>query len=166
MPSTTHRFSPRRLLGRTGFDATVLGLGDLADRSVPLPDCVATLRRGLDAGLNIVDTAPVYEDGYSEQIVGEALKGRSRDSVFVIDKVDHVYEPVAPQVEASLARLQIDHADLFVFHGVSKREDWRRLAAPGGGMEQLEDFVRRGRCRFRGISSHSPEVLPLARAGS
>ncbi|MCX7029468.1 MAG: aldo/keto reductase [Spirochaetes bacterium] len=159
MTPAHHRFSPRRLLGRTGFTATVLGLGDLADRSVPLADCAATLRRGLDAGLNVVDTAPGYEDGYSELIVGEALTGWPRDAVFVIDKVDHPHDPVSPQVEASLARLSLDHTDLFVFHGVSKLEEWRRLAASGGGMEQLAECVRRGLCRFRGISSHSPEVL-------
>ena len=159
MPSTAHRFSPRRPLGRTGFTATVLGIGDLADRSVPLADCVSTLRRSLDAGLNVVDTAPGYEDGYSERIVGAALAGWPRDSVFVIDKVDHAHEPVAPQVDASLARLSLDRTDLFVFHGISSLEDWRRLAAPGGGMEQLGDCMRRGRCRFRGISSHGPEVL-------
>jgi aryl-alcohol dehydrogenase-like predicted oxidoreductase len=67
------RFSPRRELGRTGFHATVIGVGDLADRAVPLERCVATLRRAMDAGLNLVDTAPGYEDGYSEEIVGEAL---------------------------------------------------------------------------------------------
>ena len=52
------RFAPRRPLGRTGFVATRLGAGDVADRSLPLERCVATLRRALDAGLNIVDTAP------------------------------------------------------------------------------------------------------------
>jgi aryl-alcohol dehydrogenase-like predicted oxidoreductase len=159
MSPSLHRFTPRRPLGRTGFAATLLGIGDLADRSVPLADCVSTLRRALDAGLNVVDTAPGYEDGYSERIVGEALKGWSRESVFVIDKVDHADEPVTPQVMASLARLQLDRTDLFVFHGVSKDEDWSRLAAPGGGMEQLADCVRRGLCRFRGISSHNPQVL-------
>ncbi len=58
-------FRPRRELGRTGFTASLLGLGDLADRSVPLEQCAATLRRALDAGLNVIDTAPAYEDGYS-----------------------------------------------------------------------------------------------------
>ncbi|MBE7504135.1 MAG: aldo/keto reductase, partial [Verrucomicrobiales bacterium] len=72
-----------RPLGRTEFQASILGIGDRADRAVPLETRVATLRRALDAGLNVVDTAPGYEDGYSEQIVGAALGGR-RDGVFVI----------------------------------------------------------------------------------
>jgi aryl-alcohol dehydrogenase-like predicted oxidoreductase len=70
----------RRLLGKTGFEASVLGIGDLADRSVPLEKCVATLHRAMDYGLNLIDTAPMYESGYSEQIVGAALKGR-RDGI-------------------------------------------------------------------------------------
>jgi 1-deoxyxylulose-5-phosphate synthase len=155
------RFAPRRELGKTGFVATRLGIGDLADRNVPLDQCVATLRRALDAGLNLVDTAPAYEDGYSEQIVGEALKGR-RDGLFVIDKVDHFHEPVAPQVEGSLSRLKMDHTDLFVFHGVSTLDDWHRIAAPGGGMEQLQACRKAGKTRFRGISSHHPDVLKEA----
>ena len=75
-------FPPRRALGRTGYKATALGIGDLADRTVPADQCVATLRRAMDAGLNLIDTAPSYEDGYSEQVVGQALVGR-RDTMFV-----------------------------------------------------------------------------------
>jgi len=152
------RFGPRRTLGRTGFRATVLGIGDLADRSVPLETCVATVRRALDAGVNLVDTAPAYENGYSEEIVGAALQGR-RDGVFVIDKIDDLRDPVAPQVEASLGRLRMQTVDLFAFHNVSSMDDWRHIAGPGGGMEQLAEHVRRGQVRFRGISSHHPDVL-------
>jgi len=160
-PRPLPRFQPRRPLGRTGFVATAIGAGDLADRAVPLEQCVATLRRALDAGLNVVDTAPGYEDGYSERIVGEALRGR-REGVFVIDKVDLLEAPVAPQVEESLGRLQLEVVDLFVFHNVSRLERWEQLAAPGGGMEQLEGCVRQGKARFRGISSHHPDVLRAA----
>jgi aryl-alcohol dehydrogenase-like predicted oxidoreductase len=152
-------FTPRRTLGRTGFVATRLGIGDVADRSVPLEECAATVRRALDAGLNVIDTAPGYEAGYSERIVGEALRGRPRGSVFLIDKVDLPEQPVVPQVEESLGRLGLPHADLFVFHGVSVLADWRAIASPGGGMDQLAACLRRGLCRFRGISSHHPEVL-------
>ncbi len=153
-----------RPLGRTGFNASRIGIGDIADRNVPLGECVHTLHRAMDFGLNLIDTAPGYESGYSEEIVGAALKGR-RDGMFVIDKVDNLPDPVAPQVDASLKALGIDHADLFAFHAVSDIEVWETLAAPGGGMDQLQDCVKAGKTRFRGISSHNPRVL-LAALGS
>ena len=144
------RFPPRRELGRTGFQATVLGIGDLADRGVPLADCVATIHRALEAGLNVIDTAPSYEAGYSEQIVGTALRGR-RDGIFLIDKVDDLDAAVAPQVEASLKRLGTQ-PDLFVFHGVSTLEQWRTL--------RWDELA--GKSRWRGISCHNPDVLRVA----
>jgi aryl-alcohol dehydrogenase-like predicted oxidoreductase len=82
--------------------------------------------------------------------------------MFVIDKIDHLDRPVRPQVDESLARLGIAAADLFVFHGVSEAAAWQRLAAPGGGMEELAECVRAGKARFRGISSHHPDVLRAA----
>jgi len=154
-------FTPRRPLGRTGFVATILGIGDLADRSIDADTLVATLHRAMDAGLNVIDTAPGYEMGYSEEIVGRALRGR-RDSMFVIDKIDFHDKPVAPQVEGSLKRLGLDAVDLFVFHGLSSLEGWERHAAPGGGFEQLAKCAAQGKTRFRGISSHNPEVLRRA----
>jgi aryl-alcohol dehydrogenase-like predicted oxidoreductase len=140
-------FQPRRELGRTGFRATQLGIGDVADRKVPFDQCVATVRRALDAGLNVVDTAPGYEDGYSEEIVGAALHGR-RDGVFLIDKIDDLEAPVAPQVAASRQRLGT-MPDLFVFHGVRTLEQWRQL--------RLDEVTG-----WRGISCHNPEVLRVA----
>jgi 1-deoxyxylulose-5-phosphate synthase len=149
----------RHPLGRTGFLASVLGVGDVADRSVPLAECAATICRALDHGLNLVDTAPMYEDGYSEEIVGVALEGR-RDAVFLIDKIDKLDEPVAPQVDASLARLRTDRVDLFAFHAVPDVEAWERLAT--GAMGDLARCQQAGKVRFRGISSHRPDVLRAA----
>lgn len=154
-------FFPRRPLGKTGFVATALGIGDLADRNLPLSTLVDTARRAIDAGLNVIDTAPGYEDGYSEEVVGAALKG-VRDQMFVIDKIDELEQAVAPQIEASLQRLQIDYADAFVFHNLSKRETFEQLMQPGGGFDQLADCIKAGKVRFRGISSHHPEVLLAA----
>jgi aryl-alcohol dehydrogenase-like predicted oxidoreductase len=151
----------RHPFGSTGFQASLLGIGDLADRSVPLDKCVATIHRAMEYGLNVIDTAPGYENGYSEQIVGTALKGR-RDGMFVIDKIDQLEAPVGPQVDASRKALQLETVDLFVFHNVSKIEQWNRIAAPGSGMEQLARGVAAGKARFRGISSHHPAVLQAA----
>ncbi|RYZ38939.1 MAG: aldo/keto reductase [Myxococcaceae bacterium] len=155
------RFTPRRELGRTGFTATAVGIGDVADRTVPREDLVATLRRALDAGLNVIDTAPGYEDGLSEEVVGEALRGR-REGVFVIDKVDVLEAPVAPQVEESLSRLGLPSVDLFALHAVKSLAQWEDLARPGGALEQLEACVAKGQARFRGISCHHPEALLAA----
>lgn len=149
----------RRPLGKTGAKVSVLGIGDIADRSVPLAQCVATLHRAMDYGLNLLDTAPSYENGYSEQIVGTALKDR-RDGMFVIDKIDELAAPVTPQLEASLRVLAIEHVDLFVFHAVSKLSDWERVATVG--MEELARCRAAGKVRFRGISSHHPDVLRAA----
>jgi 1-deoxyxylulose-5-phosphate synthase len=90
----TPAFAPRRAMGRTGFIATALGIGDLADRNLPLPTLVETIRRAIEAGLNVIDTAPGYEDGYSEQIVGQAVKG-AREELFIIDKIDELDQPIA-----------------------------------------------------------------------
>lgn len=152
---------PRRPLGRTGFAASIIGIGDLADRNVPLEECAATLRRAIGAGCNVVDTAPNYEDGYSEQVVGHALAG-VRERMFVISKVDDLAAPVLPQVEASLARLEMSHTDAFVFHALSDMDRFRALMQRGGGFDQLADCVTRGLTHFRGISSHDPVVLRAA----
>lgn len=159
--NSQHRFLPRRPLGRTGFLATRLGIGDLADRSVGLEACVATARRAIEAGINVIDTAPAYEQGFSEQVVGQAVRG-VRDSMFVIDKIDFHDQPVAPQVDGSLLRLGLNHVDLFLFHDVSTLEGWRGITAPDGGMDQLGRCVQAGKARFRGISSHNPAVLEQA----
>ncbi len=155
------RFEPRRELGRTGFTVTRLGIGDLADRNLPMETLVATARRAIDAGLNLIDTAPGYEDGYSEEIVGQAVKG-VRDRMFVIDKIDDLDAPVEPQIDASLQRLQLDSTDAFVFHSLSSMETFRRLSEPGGGFDQLAQCIQAGKTRFRGISSHHPDVLIAA----
>jgi 1-deoxyxylulose-5-phosphate synthase len=164
----TSLFSPRRLLGATGFVATQIGCGDVADRAVPLDQCVATVRRALEAGLNIVDTAPLYEDGYSEEIVGQAVTEWSqegahrRQRIFVIDKVDHLDEPVGPQIDASLGRLGLEYTDAFVLHGLSTMDGWARAAAAGGALDQIDQAIGEGKTRFRGISSHHPDVLAAA----
>lgn len=148
----------RRALGRTGFLATPLGAGDVADRALPKERCVATLTRALDAGLNVCDTAPNYEDGFSEEIVAEAVRGR-RDAVFVISKIDHLQAPVRPQVEASIARLQT-RPDAFVFHNVRTAADWEHVRTRG--LDQVQAAIDAGLTRFRGLSSHHPEVLRAA----
>ncbi|MGC3999498.1 MAG: aldo/keto reductase [Anaeromyxobacter sp.] len=159
--STPSPFQPRRPLGRIPFPVTAVGQGDVADRAVPKDRCVGVVRRALDRGVNVVDTAPMYEDGYSEEIVGEALRGR-REGVLLVDKVDDLGAPVGPQLDASLERLGWPSIDLALFHAVPDLPTWRRLSAAGGAFDELAEEAARGRVRWRGISSHHPDVLAAA----
>lgn len=146
-------------LGRIPFQAAKIGIGDLADSQVPFDQLVTTARRALDAGLNLIDTAPGYEDGLSERVVGTAVSAHGRDKVFVIDKIDHMDRPLHGQVNASLQNLGLDHTDAFVFHGISDLSVWKKITAPGGMMDELQEDVRAGKTRFTGVSSHHPDVV-------
>jgi len=88
-------------------------------------DTYATVKAALDAGINFFDTAEMYGDGYSEEVLGRALKksGYSRDSYLVATKVCENYltpELLSQHLEASLARLQLDYVDLFQVHWHSR----------------------------------------------
>src|SRR5512144_907793 len=79
---------------------------------------VAALRRGLDLGLSLVDTAEMYGDGAAEEVVGEAIAGR-RDEVFLVSKVLPSGASRAGTIaacEASLRRLRTDRLDLYLLH--------------------------------------------------
>lgn len=156
---TSNHFSPRRLLGSTGFSATALGVGDVADSNVPFENLVSTARRALDAGLNVIDCAPCYENGLSERVVGAAVRAHGRDSVFVIDKIDHFERSAREQIDTSLQTIGLDHTDAFVFHGISDLALWKKMSAPGGVLDEVEEYVKAGKTRFKGISSHHPDVL-------
>jgi len=162
-----------RPLGRTGVSVSPLCLGTMmfgpwgnADRA----DCIRIIHRALDAGINVVDTADVYSDGVSEEIVGEALEGR-RDDVVLATKffVPMGEDPnhrggsrrwIMREVEDSLRRLRTDHIDLYQVH----RPD------PGTDVEEtlgaLTDLVRQGKVRSIGSSSYSASQIVEAQWAS
>ena len=79
---------------------------------------IATLRRGLDLGLSLIDTAEMYGEGRAEQLVGEAIAGR-RDEVFLISKVlphHATRRGTVAACENSLKRLKTDRIDLYLLH--------------------------------------------------
>lgn len=151
----------QRMLGRTGVEVSILGAGDIADRTLPIDTCVATLKRAIDHGITVIDTAPGYEDGYSEEIVGAAIT-QIREHLFVITKIDDFDRSVHVQLQESLARLHTTYVDGYVFHGLSDLAMYHHLNRPGGEFDELADLKQRGLVRFGGISSHHPDVLRQA----
>jgi aryl-alcohol dehydrogenase-like predicted oxidoreductase len=151
-----------RPLGRTGVSVSKLCLGAMMFGAWGNPDhddSIRIIHRALDAGINFVDTADVYSDGESEEIVGKALKGR-RDDVVLATKVwgPMGEDPnrrgisrrwIIAEVESSLRRLGTDWIDLYQIHRPDPHTDIDETLAA------LTDLVQHGKIRYLGSSSFS-----------
>src|SRR3989440_4274703 len=116
-------------LGSTGVQVSEHCLGAMMFGKWGNPDhdeCVRIVHRALDAGINFIDTADVYSQGESEEIVGKALKGRRDDVVLATkftggmgegpNRKGHSRKWVIEEVENSLRRLGTDYIDLYQAH--------------------------------------------------
>jgi diketogulonate reductase-like aldo/keto reductase len=109
---------------------------------------IATLRRGIDLGLTLIDTAEMYGDGRSEQLVAEAIAGR-RDEVFIVSKVlpNHASRRgMTAACERSLKHLNTDRIDLYLLH-------WRGGVPFAETLEALTALQRAGKIRHYGVSN-------------
>ena len=151
-----------RRLGRTNEFVSDISLG-----SGRIED-VAVASAALDRGVNYFDTSPVYSGTGSEQILGQALKGR-RDKVFLATKFcvadghlpnDTPVPTIIEAVEGSLRRLQTDHVDLIHVHSCDRVD---RLLAPNIH-EAFDRLKEQGKARFMGVSTHTPNLEEVANA--
>ena len=109
---------------------------------------IATLRAGLDAGATLIDTAEMYGDGRSEELVGEAIAGR-RDEVFLVTKVyphNASKKGVLAACERSLKRLKTDRIDLYLLH-------WRGSVPFAETIEAFVALQKAGKIRHFGVSN-------------
>jgi aryl-alcohol dehydrogenase-like predicted oxidoreductase len=160
-----------RLFGPTGVKVSPLCLGAMNfGGATSEADSARIIHAALDAGINFIDNANVYNKGESEAAVGRALAGR-RDTVFLATKV-HGKAGDGPNdegnsrlhilkaVEDSLRRLQTDHIDLYQIH----------RPQPGLAVEEtlgaLTDLVRAGKVRYLGCSTHPAWQVMEALAAS
>jgi len=128
----------------------VLGQGtwNMAERADARLEEIAALRDGVELGLTLIDTAEMYADGRSEELVGEAIAG-SRDRIFLVTKAypHHAGRDTLPRAcEASLRRLGTDTIDLYLLH-------WRGRVPLGETVEAMEALVQRGLIARWGVSN-------------
>ncbi|MAS37708.1 MAG: aldo/keto reductase [Anaerolineaceae bacterium] len=168
-----------RLIGESGVSATVVGLGAWAIGGwswggTDEADSIAAIQASLDAGITLVDTAPAYGMGRSEEIVGKAIKGR-RDQVILSSKCGLVWhtqngnhffdqdgkpvhrylgeESVRYEVEQSLKRLNTDYLDVYFTH-------WQDPTTPiEETMTALMKLKEAGKIRAIGVSNINVEQL-------
>lgn len=149
-----------RSLGRTGVMVSPLCLGAMNfGGPTPEDESIRIIHRALDAGINFIDTANVYNAGESERIIGKALKENGkRDQVVLATKVHgrmgegpndqgNSRYHIMKACEDSLRRLQTDHIDLYQLHRPS-------LTIPQDEtLRALDDLVRQGKVRYIGCST-------------
>lgn len=158
-----------RLLGRSGLKISTVTMGTMTFGGVGWARTVGDLGVSeakrlvdicLDAGVNLIDTADVYSDGASEEIIGEILGGKRKEGVLLATKARfpmgrgpndagnsryHLIEAC----EASLRRLKTDVIDLYQIH------EWDGQTPLEETMEALDTLVRQGKVRYIGCSNFS-----------
>jgi aryl-alcohol dehydrogenase-like predicted oxidoreductase len=155
-------------LGRTGLDVSRICLGCMSygtpERgnhawSLDEAESRPFIRQALEGGINFFDTANVYSDGTSEEIVGRALKDfATRDAVVIATKVHGRMRPgpngaglsrraIMSEIDASLRRLGTDYVDLYQIHR------WDDATPIEETLEALHDVVKAGKARYIGASS-------------
>ena len=150
----------KRLLGSTGLEVSILGMGGFHLLEISAADAVAILNRYLDAGGNYIETAAQYGDGESESKVGTVIAAR-RDECILATKC-HLRErdPAARLLDTSLENLQTDHVDVLFMHHVQSSDELDQILSPNGALRAAEAAREAGMVRFIGISNHGhPEVM-------
>jgi diketogulonate reductase-like aldo/keto reductase len=153
-----------RPFGPTKKEVSVIGQGTWYFERSERKAAIAGLRRGLDLGMNHIDTAELYGNGKAEEIIGEAIAGR-RDEAFLVSKVHPGHASLKGTIaacEGSLSRLKTDHLDCYLLH-------WRGSYPLEETVEAFETLKRDGKILSWGVSnfdvSDLEEVLRVAGKG-
>jgi len=155
-------------LGKTGLDVSPIALGCMTygepDRGHPVwslgeAESRPLIKHAVEAGINFFDTANMYSQGSSEEIVGRALKDfAKRDEIVIATKVRHPMSPgpngsglsrkaILAEIDHSLRRLGTDYVDLYQIHRMDNATPMAET------LEALHDVVKAGKARYLGASS-------------
>jgi predicted aldo/keto reductase-like oxidoreductase len=156
--------APKRPMGSTGLQVSILGMGGFHLGSGASQDEVNNMvAKALDHGINFFDNAWEYHKGESEEKLGIALKGK-RDQVIVMTKVcthGRKKDVAMRMLEESLTRLQTDHLDVWQVHEVVYYNDPEKCYAPDGVLEALTAAKQQGKVRFVGFTGHKNPLIHL-----
>ncbi len=169
----------KRKLGHSGIEVSAMGMGcwaiggPITLQTLPLgwgkvddEESLRALNKGIEMGINFIDTADVYGAGHSEKLISQVIKGR-RDKIVIASKFGMGYNSqtreavfgikVTPEytrkaLESSLARLKTDYIDLYQLHIADLN-----LEAAGLVRDTLEDLVQEGKIRGYGWSTDDEE---------
>lgn len=150
---------------------SLLGMGNMRlplgkDGGVDIPEAERIIQYVYENGVNYFDTAYLYHDGHSEEVLGGALRRYPRESYYLADKFWYQSRTKGMSIqdflEIQLGRLGTDYIDYYLIHNVNDTtiEDYIRIDQEEGMFAYLEEEKKRGRIRHLGFSCHAnPENL-------
>jgi aryl-alcohol dehydrogenase-like predicted oxidoreductase len=152
-----------RLLGRTGEEVSVIGLGGHhIGRQKEEKESIQLIRTAIDAGITFMDNCWDYHEGGSEVRMGKALRDGYRGKVFLMTKIDgRTRKAAAEQIDQCLRRLQTETIDLLQYHEVIRLEDPDRIFSEGGAQEAVLAAKKAGKVRFIGFTGHKDPLVHL-----
>lgn len=155
----------RNRLGTSELRVGEVGLGCMS-LGTDQQQAIALIHAALDRGVNLIDTADLYDEGLNEEIVGRAIRGRRREDIILATKVGNRRIPgqegwawdaskayILDAVKDSLKRLGTDYIDLYQLHGGTLEDPIDET------IEAFEQLKREGIIRHYGISSIRPNVI-------
>ena len=152
---------PRRKLGRTGVEVSILGLGGFhIGTQKDEAESLRIVREAIDHGVTFLDNCWDYNEGRSEERMGKALRDGYRAKAFLMTKLDGRTRAAAEgQLAQSLRRLGTDVIDLVQIHEVIRATDAERVFGPGGAIEGLVRAREAGKLRFIGFTGHKSPAI-------
>jgi uncharacterized protein len=155
---------PKRAMGSTGLQVSILGVGGYHLGTTPTQqEANEMVAKALDHGINFFDNAWEYHKGLSEERLGTALKSK-RDQAIVMTKVcthGRKKDVAMRMLEESLTRLQTDHLDVWQVHEVIYYNDPEKAYETDGVLEALTAAKQQGKVRFVGFTGHKNPSIHL-----
>ena len=155
-----------RKLGKTGIKVSILGFGAMrlptikvGENAIKHEEAIKLIRKGIDAGINHVDTAYNYHDYESEIVVGKALKDGYREKVTLSTKSPVWHEDFKETehfdkyLNDSLKKLDVEYIDIYFLHALGKKR-WDEKIKPLKILEEGKKAKEDGRIKFFGFSFH------------
>lgn len=142
---------------RTILDFGKLGIGTwyLGDDQHTRKEELAAIRYGIEHNMRMIDTAEMYGNGRSENLVGEAIQPYDRESLYIISKVlpqNATKQRLEVSLDASLKQLNTEYLDAYLYH-------WRGTTPLAETVEMLEKMVDKGKIKSWGVSNFDVEDM-------
>ena len=167
-----------RNFGTTGRKVSILGFGAMRlpqneDGTCNYDEGVPMLKKGIDSGINYIDTAYVYINGTSEVAVGKAIKNYNREELFIVTKIPSnekdasIEKEWRKKLDESLKRFDMPYIDLIYFHGLQWEAFNEHVSKPGHALEAARKAQSEGLVKHVGFSSHdkSENIINLIDTG-